>query len=165
METTYNVPPYKFEAGTPNIAGAIGLGAAVDYVTALGLDRIAAHEKGLLEYAMEKLARFPDLRVIGTAPEKAAVISFTLGKAHPQDVAAVLDQQGIAVRAGHHCAMPLMERYGVTATARASFAFYNTRREVKDLFVQALLQGAGPPGLIGGNPFSKSEKRAIISLN
>jgi cysteine desulfurase/selenocysteine lyase len=138
-KTLYNVPPYKFEAGTPHIAGAIGLGAAVDFVTSVGLERIAAHEKGLLDHVMEKLSRFPGLRVVGTAAEKSAVVSFTLEGAHAQDVAAVLDQQGIAVRAGHHCAMPLMERYGVKATARASFAFYNTLREA-DLFVQALIK-------------------------
>lgn len=138
-KTTYNDLPYKFEAGTPNIAGAIGLGAAVDYLLTLGLDKIHEYEKHLLDYAMERLAGLPGLRVIGTAPGKAAVISFVLEGAHPQDVGTILDQQGVAVRAGHHCTMPLMERFGVPGTARASFALYNTVREV-DEFVQALIK-------------------------
>jgi cysteine desulfurase / selenocysteine lyase len=137
--TTYNELPYKFEAGTPHIAGAVGLGAAADYLTGLGLEKVAAHEQGLLAYATERLGKLPGLRILGTAPHKAAVISFTLEGAHPQDVASILDQQGVAVRAGHHCAMPLMERFGVTATARASFALYNTVREV-DVFVQGLIK-------------------------
>jgi cysteine desulfurase/selenocysteine lyase len=138
-KTTYNVLPHKFEAGTPNIAGAIGLGAAVDYLSSLGMDRIAAYEKGLLEYATQRMSSLPEVQIIGTAQDKASVISFKMGKAHPHDVGAILDQQGIAVRTGHHCTQPLMERLGLTATARASFAFYNSRKEV-DVFIQALIK-------------------------
>ena len=137
--TTYNTIPHKFEAGTPNIAGVIGLGAAVDYVSHVGMDRIRDHEKELLARATEKLSAIPGLRIIGTAREKAAVISFTLEGAHPHDIGALLDQQGVAIRTGHHCAMPLMERFGVTATARASFAFYNTVEEV-DVLAKSLLK-------------------------
>jgi cysteine desulfurase / selenocysteine lyase len=132
-KTTYNVLPYKFEAGTPNIAGVIGLGAAIDYVERIGLARIAAHEADLLEYATERLSSVDGLRIIGTAREKAAVISFVLEGIHPHDVGTVLDQEGIAVRTGHHCAQPVMDRFGVPATARASFSFYNTREEVDAL--------------------------------
>jgi cysteine desulfurase/selenocysteine lyase len=135
--TVYNGLPYKFEAGTPDIAGAIGLGAAVDYLESLGLERIAAAEHELLLYANERLATIPGLRFVGTAPEKAAVISFTLDKVHPHDLGTILDHEGVAIRTGHHCAMPLMEFYGLPATARASFAFYNTRAEV-DRLVEAL---------------------------
>jgi len=138
-KTTYNEIPAKFEAGTPHIAGAIGLGAAVDYVTSVGLDRIEAYERGLLSEAMNHLRTVPGLRVIGETPGKTAVISFLLEGAHPQDLGTLLDRQGVAVRTGHHCAMPLMERFGVTATTRASFAFYNTLKEA-DAFVQALLK-------------------------
>jgi len=135
--TVYNGLPYKFEAGTPDIAGAIGLGAAVDYLETIGLERIAAAEHELLVYANERLATIPGLRFVGTAPEKAAVISFTLDKVHPHDLGTILDHEGVAIRTGHHCAMPLMEFYGLPATARASFAFYNTRAEV-DRLVDAL---------------------------
>jgi cysteine desulfurase/selenocysteine lyase len=135
-KTTYNVIPYKFEAGTPHIAGVIGLGAAIDYVGTIGLAGIAAHETDLLDYATERLTCVPGLRIIGTAREKAAVISFVLDGIHPHDVGTVLDQEGIAVRTGHHCAQPVMDRFGVPATARASFSFYNTREEV-----DALLNG------------------------
>jgi cysteine desulfurase/selenocysteine lyase len=135
--TVYNGLPYKFEAGTPDIAGAIGLGAAVDYLEAVGLERIAAAEHELLVYANERLATIPGLRFVGTSPEKAAVISFTLDKVHPHDLGTILDHEGVAIRTGHHCAMPLMEFYGLPATARASFAFYNTRAEV-DRLVDAL---------------------------
>ena len=138
-ETTYQGIPHKFEAGTPDIAGVIGLGAAIDYVTAIGLDAIAAHEHELLRYASEQLARVPGLRLIGTAREKAAVISFVLEGVHAHDVGTILDQHGIAVRTGHHCAQPVMERYGVPATVRASFALYNTRADV-----DALVRGLGP---------------------
>jgi cysteine desulfurase/selenocysteine lyase len=131
--TIYNDLPYKFEAGTPHIAGAIGLGAAVDYLEALGLDRIAAAEHALLEYATEQLSAIPGLRFIGTAPEKAAVASFTMDGIHPHDLGTILDHEGVAIRTGHHCAMPLMEFYGLPATARASFAFYNTKEEVEAL--------------------------------
>jgi cysteine desulfurase/selenocysteine lyase len=131
--TVYNDLPYKFEAGTPHIAGAIGLGAAVDYLQELGLDRIATAEHDLLEYATARLSSIAGLEIIGTAPEKAAVLSFTLEGIHPHDLGTILDSEGIAIRAGHHCAMPVMEFYGVPATARASFAFYNTRTEVDRL--------------------------------
>lgn len=131
--TTYNTLPYKFEAGTPHIAGAVGLGAAVDYLERVGLEAVAAHEHELLDYATEALARVPGLKILGTAREKAAVISFTLEGVHPHDVGTILDRQGIAVRTGHHCAQPVMERFGVAATTRASFAMYNTREEVDAL--------------------------------
>jgi cysteine desulfurase/selenocysteine lyase len=137
-ETTYQGIPHKFEAGTPDIAGVIGLGAAIDYVNAVGLDAITAHEQDLLRYASEQLARLPGLRLIGTAREKAAVISFVLEGVHAHDVGTILDQHGIAVRTGHHCAQPVMERYGVPATVRASFALYNTRADV-----DALVRGLG----------------------
>ena len=132
-KTTYNSLPYKFEAGTPHIAGVIGLGAAVDYLSRIGLARAAAYERELLDYATERLRRIPDARIIGTAREKAGVLSFVLEGIHPHDVGTILDQEGIAVRAGHHCAMPVMERFQVPATARASFAFYNTPQEVDAL--------------------------------
>jgi cysteine desulfurase/selenocysteine lyase len=132
-KTTYNTLPYKFEAGTPDIAGAIGLGAAIDYVSALGLPAIAAHEHELLIYATEALRRVPGLRLIGTAKEKASVLSFLLGEVHPHDIGTVLDREGIAIRTGHHCAQPLMRRLGVAATARASLAFYNCREDIDAL--------------------------------
>ncbi len=131
--TQYNEIPYKFEAGTPNIAGAIGLGAAIDYLNEVGLDAIAAHEHDLLEYATEQLGRLPGLRIIGTAPHKAAVVSFVLDAVHPHDIGTLVDQHGVAIRTGHHCAQPVMERFGVPATARASFGAYNTRAEVDAL--------------------------------
>jgi cysteine desulfurase/selenocysteine lyase len=137
-KTTFNDPPYKFEAGTPHIAGAIGLGAAIDYVTTIGLDRVAAWEHELLVYGTEALERVPGLRLIGTARRKAAVLSFVLEGVHPHDIATILDGQGIAIRAGHHCAQPIMERFGLTATSRASLAFYNTYREI-----DALVEGLG----------------------
>ncbi len=136
-KTNYNVLPYKFEAGTPHIAGVIGLGAAIDYIREIGLERVAAYEKELLDFATRELSRVPELRIIGTAREKTGAVSFVLGGIHAHDVGTVLDQEGIAVRAGHHCAMPLMDRFGVPATARASFAFYNTKDEVNSL-VRAL---------------------------
>ena len=132
-KTTYNKLPHKFEAGTPDIAGAIGLGAAIDYVSGLGLSAIAAHEHDLLGYATEALRTVPGLRLIGTAKEKASVLSFLLGDVHPHDVGTVLDREGIAIRTGHHCAQPLMRRLGVAATARASLALYNTREDVDAL--------------------------------
>ena len=132
-KTTYNDLPYKFEAGTPNIAGGIGLGAAVDYLSRIGLDRIAAYEHELLDYGTRALAQIPGLRMIGTAREKAAVLSFVIDGIHPHDIGTVLDRQGIAVRTGHHCAQPVMDRYGVPATTRASLAFYNTVREIDAL--------------------------------
>lgn len=135
--TVYNELPYKFEAGTPHIAGAIGLGAAVDYLEAIGLERIAAAEQDLLDYATQRLAAIPGLTLVGTAPEKAAVVSFTVDGVHPHDLGTILDHEGVAIRTGHHCAMPVMEFFGLPATARASFAFYNTRPEV-DRLVEAL---------------------------
>ncbi len=133
-ETTYNALPFKFEAGTPNVAGAIGLGAAIDYVTQIGLDVIAAHEHALLENATRRARDFPGLRLIGTAREKAAVLSFVVEGVHPHEIGTVLDQYGVAVRTGHHCAMPVMDRFGVPATVRASFALYNTLEDVDALF-------------------------------
>jgi cysteine desulfurase/selenocysteine lyase len=132
--STWNDLPYKFEAGTPNIAGGIALGTAIDYVRDVGLAAIAAHEADLLRHASEQALAFPGLTVIGTAAAKGAILSFTLAGIHPHDVGTVLDAQGIAVRTGHHCAMPVMERYGLPATVRASFALYNTRAEVDALF-------------------------------
>jgi cysteine desulfurase/selenocysteine lyase len=135
--TTYNALPYKFEAGTPHIAGAVGLGAAVDWIGGVGLDAIAAHEAALLARAVEALRAVPELRFFGTPRRRAAVVSFLLGDVHPHDLATVLDRHGIAVRAGHHCAQPLMQRFGVAATARASFAAYNTTEDV-DALVRGL---------------------------
>ncbi|MDP6603685.1 MAG: cysteine desulfurase [Rhodospirillales bacterium] len=132
-KTTWAPPPARFEAGTPPIVQAIGLGAALDYVASVGRDRIASHEADLTKYAMQRLAAVDGLRLIGTAPTKSSVVAFTLDAVHPHDVATVLDRAGVAVRAGHHCAQPLMQRLGVTATARASFAMYNTRAEVDAL--------------------------------
>jgi cysteine desulfurase/selenocysteine lyase len=134
QKTLYNVLPYKFEAGTPNIAGVIGLGAALDYVQALGLDAISAHEHDLLTYATQLASEVPGMRLIGTAQDKASILSFTLEGVHPHDIGTILDRDGIAIRAGHHCAMPVMAHFQVPATARASFALYNTREEVDALF-------------------------------
>ncbi|HET7780155.1 MAG TPA: cysteine desulfurase [Rudaea sp.] len=136
-KTTFADPPHKFEAGTPNIAGFIGLGAALDYVEAIGRDRIAAYERDLLVYATTALKSVPGLRLFGEAPHKAAVLSFLIDGIHAHDLATLLDHEGIAVRSGHHCAHPLMQFFGVPATARASLAFYNTRDEV-DRFVAAI---------------------------
>jgi cysteine desulfurase/selenocysteine lyase len=132
-KTTYNELPFKFEAGTPDIAGAIGLHAAIQYVNGLGLSRVAAHEHELLDYATEALAAMDGVRLIGTAREKAAVLSFVIDGIHPHDIGTILDQEGIAIRTGHHCAQPVMERFGIPATARASFAAYNTKEEVDAL--------------------------------
>ncbi|MGH9750117.1 MAG: SufS family cysteine desulfurase [Candidatus Polarisedimenticolia bacterium] len=131
--TTWNRIPHKFEAGTPHIAGVIGLGAAIDYLAALDPAARRAHEEDLLEYATTSLAGIPGLRILGTARDKVSVVSFLLGEIHPHDIGTVLDREGVAIRAGHHCTQPLMERFGVPATARASFAFYNTRDEVDAL--------------------------------
>lgn len=132
-KTEYNVLPYKFEAGTPHIAGVIGLGAAVEYLEGLGLDAVAAHEDRLLAHALERLARTPGVRFVGTPERRASLVSFVLDGVHAHDVGTILDREGVAVRAGHHCAMPVMERYGVPATVRASFACYNTETEVDAL--------------------------------
>jgi len=130
---TYGNPPHKFEAGTPPIVQAIGLGAAIDYVNSIGLAPIRAHEHGLLSYATDRMREINSLKIIGTAAEKGAIISFEMKGAHPHDVATVIDRAGVAVRAGTHCAMPLLARFGTTATCRASFALYNTREEVDGL--------------------------------
>jgi cysteine desulfurase/selenocysteine lyase len=135
--TTFAPVPQKFEAGTPDIASVIGLGAAIGYLEAIGMDQIAAYEQTLLAYATERLEQIPGLRIIGTAKEKAAVISFVLDDAHPHDIGTILDREGIAIRTGHHCAQPLMKRMAVPATARASFAFYNTAHDV-DRLIAAL---------------------------
>jgi cysteine desulfurase/selenocysteine lyase len=132
-KTTWNEVPYKFEAGTPNIAGGIGLGVAIDYLLGLGIENAAAREHELLVYATAKLGEVPGLRIVGTADEKAAVVSFLLDDIHPHDVGTILDREGIAIRTGHHCAQPVMTRFGIPATARASFAFYNTKAEIDAL--------------------------------
>jgi cysteine desulfurase/selenocysteine lyase len=131
--SVYNDLPYKFEAGTPHIAGAIGLGAAIDHIESIGLARIGEHEERLLAYATERALEVPGLRLIGTAADKAAVLSFVIDGIHPHDLGTVLDCEGIAIRTGHHCAMPVMQHFKVPATARASFAFYNTLEEVDRL--------------------------------
>jgi cysteine desulfurase/selenocysteine lyase len=132
-ETIYKEPPYRFEAGTPDIAGAVGLGAAIDYLEAQDLDAVAAYERELLAYADEALRSVPGLRLIGTAERKASAISFVMDGVHPHDIGTILDREGIALRTGHHCAQPVMQRFGIPATARASFALYNTRADVDAL--------------------------------
>ena len=132
-KTTYNKVPHKFEAGTPDMAGVAGLKAAIEYMQAVGVDRIAAHEHDLLQYAAKVVGAIPGVRPIGTAKDKAGVLSFVLQDAHPHDIGTILDQQGIAVRTGHHCAQPVMDRFHIPATVRASFAMYNTRAEVDAL--------------------------------
>jgi len=132
-KTIYNKLPYKFEAGTPHIAGGIGLGCAIGYLNGVGFESVERHEHGLLEYATQAVTEIPGLRVVGTAAEKAGVLSFVMEGIHPHDIGTILDQQGIAIRTGHHCAQPVMQRFGIPATARASFALYNTREEVDAL--------------------------------
>jgi cysteine desulfurase / selenocysteine lyase len=132
-KTLYNKVPHKFEAGTPDISGVIGLGAAIDYLGKLGLDEVSRHEQDVLSYATESVSGLPGVRLIGTAKEKTGVLSFVMDGIHPHDIGTVLDQEGVAVRTGHHCAQPLMERFGVAATTRASFGLYNTREEVDAL--------------------------------
>jgi cysteine desulfurase/selenocysteine lyase len=136
-ESTWNDLPYKFEAGTPDISGAIGLGAAIDYVTGVGFDAIAAHEAALLARATAALADVPGLRFIGTARRKASVVSFVIDGVHPHDIGTIVDRDGVAIRTGHHCAQPVMDRFGIPATARASFAMYNTMEEI-DVLVGSL---------------------------
>jgi cysteine desulfurase/selenocysteine lyase len=136
-KTEFNQLPWKFEAGTPHISGAVGLAAAIRYLEGIGMDRIAAYEQELLAYATERLSTVPGLRVIGTAPEKASVISFVLDNIHPHDIGTIVDSEGVAIRTGHHCAMPVMDFFAVPATARASLAFYNTFEEI-DRLVAAL---------------------------
>ncbi len=144
-ETEYNTLPYKFEAGTPAIADVIALGAAIDYLAAIGVDKIAAYEAELLDYATTKARQIEGLTIIGEAEEKGAILSFTLNKIHPHDIGTMLDSLGIAIRAGHHCAMPVMDFYGVPATARASFAMYNTKQEIDVLMagIQSLIEVFG----------------------
>ncbi len=132
-KTHYNVPPYRFEAGTPDIAGGIGLGAAIDYLNAIDLEAAAAYEQEVLAYGTEVLSAIEGLRLIGQAKAKASVLSFVLEGVHPHDIGTILDREGVAIRAGHHCAMPVMQRFGVPATARASLAFYNTKQEMDAL--------------------------------
>jgi cysteine desulfurase/selenocysteine lyase len=132
-KTLYNDLPYKFEAGTPNIAGSIGLGAAIDYVNSVGMDRIAVYEHELLEYGTECLSSLEGIRIMGTAREKSGILSFVMDGVHPHDIGTILDAEGIAIRTGHHCAQPVMDRFGVAATARASLAFYNTKEEIDAL--------------------------------
>jgi cysteine desulfurase/selenocysteine lyase len=136
---TYGKTPHKFEAGTPPIVQAIGLGAALDYMMQIGRDRIAAHEEALKNYAHERLGRLNWLKIHGQARDKGAIISFSVEGLHPHDISTIIDRSGVAVRAGHHCAQPLMERLGVTATCRASFAMYNTKAEV-DALADALIK-------------------------
>ena len=136
-KTIYNVLPHKFEAGTPNIAGSIGLGAAIDYVTDLGMDHIGAYEHSLLEYGTELLSGLSNVRMIGTAKKKSSILSFVMDGVHPHDIGTILDAEGVAVRTGHHCAQPVMQRFGLAATARASLAFYNTKEEI-DALVKAI---------------------------
>lgn len=131
--TTFAELPHKFEAGTPNIAGAVGLGAALEFVMETGRETIASHEAGLLSYATEQLLAIPGLRIYGTAPDKASVISFLLNNVHPYDTGTILDQLGIAVRTGHHCTQPLMDRFGIPGTVRASFGVYNTTEDIDQL--------------------------------
>ena len=136
-KTTFNQLPWKFEAGTPNISGAIGLAAAIRYLQQIGMERIGAYEQQLLDYAHERLQEVPGLRLVGTAPRKAAVVSFTLEGVHPHDIGTILDTEGVAIRTGHHCAMPVMDFFKIPATARASMSFYNTFEEI-DVLVTAL---------------------------
>ena len=138
-KTTYNEIPYKFEAGTPHIAGAIGLGAAIKYLTGLGFDQVALHERELLAYATDALQQIPGLKLIGTAPEKASILSFVMEGIHPHDIGTIVDREGVAIRTGHHCTQPVMDRFGIPATARASLAMYNTRNDI-DALVAALEQ-------------------------
>jgi len=134
-KTTYNVLPHKFEAGTPNVAGCIGLGAAIDYVQNIGMESIAEYEKELLAYGTKALMNITGLRLIGTAKDKAAILSFILPNIHPHDLGTLLDEEAIAVRTGHHCTQPVMKRFNISATARASLAFYNTKAELDRLVV------------------------------
>ena len=135
--TIYNDLPYKFEAGTPNIAGAIGLGAAIDYVQSVGYDSFAAYEDELLDYGTRALESIEGLRIIGTSPHKAGILSFVMDNAHPHDVGTILDAEGVAVRTGHHCAQPVMQRFQIPATVRASLAMYNNREDI-DALVRAI---------------------------
>ena len=132
-KTVYNDIPNRFEAGTPNIAGVIGLGTAIDYLVSIGIENIAKHEKELLDYATQEIIKIEEVRIIGNAIEKASVLSFVIEGIHPHDIGTIMDKQGVAIRTGHHCTQPTMDFYGVPATARASFAIYNTKKDVKAL--------------------------------
>jgi cysteine desulfurase/selenocysteine lyase len=132
-KSTWNDLPHKFEAGTPDISGAVALGTALDYITAIGLDRIEAHERDLLRFGTDALTAVPGLRLIGTAPRKASILSFVMDGVHPHDIGTIVDREGVAIRTGHHCAQPVMDRFGVPATARASLAMYNTREDLETL--------------------------------
>jgi cysteine desulfurase/selenocysteine lyase len=132
-KSSWNVLPYKFEAGTPNIADAIGLGAAIEYINAIGFDAITAHERDLLAYGTAALEAIPGVRLVGTAPDKASILSFVMEGVHPHDIGTIVDGEGVAIRTGHHCAQPVMEFFGIPATARASLAMYNTRDEIDAL--------------------------------
>ena len=136
-KTIYNKVPHKFEAGTPDMSGAVGLRAAIEYLNHIGMKNIASYEHELLTYATETVSNLPGVRLVGTAREKAGVLSFVMEDIHPHDIGTILDQEGIAIRTGHHCAQPVMERFGVDATARASFALYNTKDEI-DLLVRGI---------------------------
>jgi cysteine desulfurase / selenocysteine lyase len=136
-KTTYAEPPHRFEAGTPNVAGAIGLAAALRYLEGMGMDAVAAHEQELLDEATARVLEVPGVRLIGGARRRAGVLSFVMDGVHPHDIGTILDSEGVAVRAGHHCAQPVMQRFGVSATVRASFGVYNTRREI-DALVRGL---------------------------
>jgi cysteine desulfurase/selenocysteine lyase len=144
-ETEYNTLPYKFEAGTPDIAGVVGLGAAIDYLNEIGMNNIAVYEAELLSYATEKARQIKGLRIIGEAEQKGAILSFVLDRIHPHDIGTMLDSLGIAIRAGHHCAMPVMDFFEVPATARASFAMYNTKDEINVLMngIESLIEVFG----------------------
>ena len=132
-KTVYNDIPNRFEAGTPNIAGVIGLGTAIDYLVSIGIENIAKHEKELLDYATQEIIKIEEVRIIGNAIEKASVLSFVIEGIHPHDIGTIMDKQGVAIRTGHHCTQPTMDFYGVPATARASFAIYNTKKDVDAL--------------------------------
>jgi cysteine desulfurase/selenocysteine lyase len=136
-ETTFNTLPYKFEAGTPNIADAIALGTAIDYISGIGIDAISKHESELLEYATEKISGLEEVKIIGNAKRKSSVLSFVIENIHPHDVGTFLDFEGVAIRTGHHCTQPVMDRFHIPATSRASFALYNTKEEI-DVLVSGL---------------------------
>lgn len=133
-KTSYNELPFKFEAGTPSVGDAMGLKVAIDYLENIGMDRIAAYENELLDYAVERLSAIPGLRIYGQAPQKSAIVSFNVGKIHPSDIGTIIDKLGIAVRTGHHCTQPIMDHFGIPGTVRASFALYNTKKEIDDLY-------------------------------
>ena len=136
-KTIYNDIPHRFEAGTPNIAGTIGLGVSIDYLVSIGIENIAKHEKELLDYATQEIRKIEGVRIIGNAVEKASVLSFVIEGIHPHDIGTIMDKQGVAIRTGHHCTQPTMDFYGVPATARASFAIYNTRKDV-DMLINSV---------------------------